>query len=170
MFGGAKKPIAAIVEAEGLVETAESRGPRHFVATTVRDGVEVTVEIRSQQLFRQGEPVDRSPQRVFRCRGLSPAVDLSVLAPPGHSTRSDPARGAPVATGDGAFDDRFEVRSLRAGDVADLLTDDIRSRLLALDDVAELRVDGGQASLHLTFTKLDHEPIARSIELVAGLA
>ena len=169
VFGGAKKQIAAIVEAEHLVETPGSRGPRHFVATTERDGVEVTIEIRPQQLYRMGEPVDRSPQRVFRRFGLDPRVDLLVRPPGAHSTRADPPRGRRVGTGDESFDARFEVLSVDDGDVGRLLDDKTRGRLLEMDDVAELRIDGGQASLHLTFSKLDHEPIRHGIDFVAAL-
>lgn len=170
MFGRSKARIAAIIEAEGLVEAPESRGPRHFVGTTERDGVEVTVEIRGQQLYRSGQPVDHSPQRVFRRFGMPPDVDLLVRPPGGHTTRPEPSRGPRVRTGDDAFDARFEVLSVEADDVSRLLSADVRRRMLALDDVAELRVDGGQASLHLTYTKLDPEPIRHGIELIAALA
>jgi hypothetical protein len=170
VFGGAKKQIAAIVEAEGIVESSESRGPRHFVGTTDRGGTEITLEIRSQQLFRQGEPIDRSPQRVFRRFGLPTDVDLSVLAPPYHTTRANPSRGQLQPTGDADFDVRFQVRSVDPAHVAQYLDDATRSRLLALADVAEFRIDDGQASLHLTYTKLDHEPIRQGLELVAALA
>ena len=87
MFGRSKARIAAIIDAEGLTETPESRGPRHFVGTTERDGVEVVVEICGQQLYRSGEPVDVSPQRVFRRFGMSREMDLLVRPPRGHSTR-----------------------------------------------------------------------------------
>jgi hypothetical protein len=87
VFGRSKARIAAIIDAEGLTETPESRGPRHFVGTTERDGVEVVVEICGQQLYRSGEPVDVSPQRVFRRFGMSREMDLLVRPPRGHSTR-----------------------------------------------------------------------------------
>ena len=74
-----------------------------------------------------------------------------------------------MTTGDDAFDARLEVLSVDPADVPRVLAPDIRRRLLELDDVAELRVDDGAASLHLTYTKLDHEPIRQGIELVVAL-
>ncbi|MCB0994598.1 MAG: hypothetical protein KDB21_05885 [Acidimicrobiales bacterium] len=170
MFGRSKKRIAAMALAEGLVETAESRGPHHYVATTDRGGVAVTVEIRPQQLYREGEPVDRSPQRVFRRHGLPADLQLLVRPPRGHITRPEVPRWPLVPTGDAAFDARFEVFATDEAQVSAVLTPPLRSRLLAFGDFAELRIEDGAASLHLTFSKLDHEPIRQGIETVLALA